>query len=115
MRCSARPLPWFLRLAGRKSRREGEAKMLWSLIRSVPLDPGFGQVIDLGEVERIRILRTEAAMWPSEPACDNPRSHFDITDANINDMGEIGEQFPIKFGFTHVFGWAFIANTRWWT
>jgi IS4 transposase len=94
------------RLAGRQLRREGEAML--SLIDSSPIP--LGQVIDWAKWNgRIRGLKLHVAY---EPACDNP-THFDITDANINDM-EIGEQFPIKPGFTHVFDKAY-CKYRWWT
>jgi putative transposase len=94
------------RLAGRKSRREGEAML--SLIDSSPIP--LGQVIGWAKWNgRIRGLKLHVAY---EPACDNP-THVDITDANINDM-EIGEQFPIKPGFTHVFDKAY-CKYRWWT
>jgi IS4 transposase len=94
------------RLAGRKSRREGEAML--SLIDSSPIP--LGQVIGWAKWNgRIRGLKLHVAY---EPDCDNP-THVDITDANINDM-EIGAQFPIKPGFTHVFDKAY-CKYRWWT
>ena len=94
------------RLAGHRSKREGEA--LLSLIDSSPIP--LGKLIDWAKWNgRIRGLKLHVVY---EPACDNP-THIEITDANINDM-EIGEQFPIKPGFTHVFDKGY-CKYRWWT
>jgi IS4 transposase len=93
-------------LAGRRSKRDGEA--LLSLIDSSPIP--LGKLVDWAKWNgRIRGLKLHVVY---EPACDNP-THIEITDANINDM-EIGEQFPIKPGFTHVFDKAY-CKYRWWT
>jgi IS4 transposase len=93
-------------LAGRRSKRDGEA--LLSLIDSSPIP--LGRLVDWAKWNgRIRGLKLHVVY---EPACDNP-THIEITDANINDM-EIGEQFPIKPGFTHVFDKGY-CKYRWWT
>jgi IS4 transposase len=94
------------RLAGRKSRREGEAML--SLIDSSPIP--LGKLFDWAKWNgRIRGMKLHVVY---EPACDNP-THIEMTDANINDM-EIGEQFPIKPGFVHVFDKGY-CKYRWWT
>lgn len=93
-------------LAGRRSKRDGEA--LLSLIDSSPIP--LGRLVDWAKWNgRIRGLKLHVVY---EPACDNP-THIEITDANINDM-EIGEQFPIKPGFTHVFDKGY-CKYHWWT
>ena len=93
-------------VAGRRSKREGEA--LLSLIDSSPIP--LGKLYDWAKWNgRIRGLKLHTVY---EPACDNP-THIEITDANINDM-EIGEQFPIKPGFTHVFDKGY-CKYPWWT
>jgi IS4 transposase len=93
-------------LAGRRSNREGEAML--SLIDSSPIP--LGKLVDWAKWNgRIRGLKLHVVY---EPACDNP-THIEITDANINDMG-IGEQFPIKPGFVHVFDKGY-CKYRWWT
>jgi len=93
-------------VAGRRSKREGEG--LLSLIDSSPIP--LGKLVDWAKWNgRIRGLKLHVVY---EPACDNP-THIEITDANINDM-EIGEQFPIKPGFTHVFDKGY-CKYRWWT
>jgi IS4 transposase len=93
-------------LAGRRSKRDGEA--LLSLIDLSPIP--LGRLVDWAKWNgRIRGLKLHVVY---EPACDNP-THIEITDANINDM-EIGEQFPIKPGFTHVFDKGY-CKYRWWT
>jgi IS4 transposase len=93
-------------LAGRRSKREGEA--LLSLIDSSPIP--LGKLYDWAKWNgRIRGLKLHTVY---EPACDNP-THIEITDANINDM-EIGEKFPIKPGFTHVFDKGY-CKYPWWT
>jgi putative transposase len=93
-------------LAGRRSKREGEAML--SLIDSSPIP--LGKLFDWAKWNgRIRGMKLHVVY---EPACDNP-THLEITDANINDM-EIGERFPIKPGFTHVFDKGY-CKYRWWT
>ena len=94
------------RLAGGRTRREGEA--LLSLIDSSPIP--LGQLCGWAKWNgRIRGLKLHTVY---EPALDNP-THIEITDANINDM-EIGEQFPIKPGFVHVFDKGY-CKYSWWT
>jgi IS4 transposase len=93
-------------LSGRRSKHEGEAVL--SLIDSSPIP--LGKLVDWAKWNgRIRGLKLHVVY---EPACDTP-THIEITDANINDM-EIGEQFPIKPGFTHVFDKGY-CKYRWWT
>jgi putative transposase len=93
-------------LAGGRSKREGETML--NLIDSSPIP--LGKLFDWAKWNgRIRGMKLHVVY---EPACDNP-THIEITDANINDM-EIGEQFPIKPGFIHVFDKGY-CKYRWWT
>jgi IS4 transposase len=93
-------------MADRTLRREGEEML--RLIDSTPIP--LGQVIKWAKWNgRIKGLKLHVVY---DPASDNP-SDIKITDANINDV-TIGEQFPIKPGFTHVFDKAY-CKYRWWT
>jgi putative transposase len=93
-------------LADRSLRRQGEEML--RLIDSTPVP--LGEVIKWAKWNgRIKGLKLHVVY---DPASDNP-THIEITDANINDV-TIGEQFPIKPGFTHVFDKAY-CKYRWWT
>jgi IS4 transposase len=93
-------------MADRTLRREG-SQML-SLIDSTPIP--LGQIIGWAKWNgRIKGLKLHVAY---DPIGDNP-THITITDANINDV-TIGESFPIKPGFTHVFDKAY-CKYPWWT
>ena len=93
-------------MADRTLRREG-AQML-SLIDSTPIP--LGQIIDWAKWNgRIKGLKLHVVY---DPVSDTP-THIEITDANINDV-TIGERFPIKPGFTHVFDKAY-CKYPWWT
>lgn len=93
-------------LADRGFRREGQAML--SLIDSSPIP--LGQVIAWAKWNgRIRGLKLHVVY---DPVTDTP-SHVEITDANINDV-EIGERFPVKPGFTHVFDKGY-CKYPWWT
>ena len=93
-------------MADRASKREGQAML--SLIDSSPIP--LGQVIEWAKWNgRIRGLKLHVVY---DPVTDTP-SHVEITDANVNDV-EIGQAFPIKPGFTHVFDKGY-CKYRWWT
>ncbi len=93
-------------MADRTLRREG-AEML-SLIDSTPIP--LGRIIDWAKWNgRIKGLKLHVVY---DPVSDTP-TPFEIADANINDV-TIGERFPIKPGFTHVFDKAY-CKYPWWT
>jgi IS4 transposase len=93
-------------MADRCSKREGTAML--SLIDSSPVP--LGQVVKWAKWNgRIRGLKLHVVY---DPVTDNP-THVEITDANINDV-EVGEHFPIKPGFTHVFDKGY-CKYPWWT
>jgi putative transposase len=93
-------------MTDRSSRREGEEML--RLIDSTPIP--LGQVIQWAKWNgRIKGLKLHLVY---DPLGDN-LSHFEITDANINDV-TIGERFPIRTGFTYVFDKAY-CKYPWWT
>lgn len=93
-------------LADRNVRREG-GEML-SLIDSTPIP--LGQVIEWAKWNgRIKGLKLHVVY---DPVSDNP-THIEITDANVNDV-TVGERFPIKPGFIHIFDKAY-CKYPWWT
>jgi IS4 transposase len=93
-------------LTDRTARREGAAML--SLIDSTPIP--LGQIIAWAKWNgRIKGLKLHVVY---DPVSDTP-THIEITDANINDV-TIGERFPIKPGFTHVFDKAY-CKYPWWT
>jgi len=93
-------------LTDRTARREGAAML--SLIDSTPIP--LGQIIAWAKLNgRIKGLKLHVVY---DPVSDTP-THIEITDANINDV-TIGERFPIKPGFTHVFDKAY-CKYPWWT
>ena len=93
-------------MADRTLRREG-GEML-SLIDSTPIP--LGKIINWAKWNgRIKGLKLHVVY---DPVSDNP-THIEITDANVNDV-TIGERFPIKPGFTHVFDKAY-CKYPWWT
>jgi putative transposase len=93
-------------LADRGLRREG--KEMLGLIDSTPVP--LDRIVRWARWNgRIRGLKLHVVY---DPVSDNP-THIEITDANINDV-TVGEQFPIKPGFTYVFDKAY-CKYSWWT
>lgn len=93
-------------LADRTVRREGKAMLRLIDSTPIPVSPVIDWVKSNG---RIKGLKLHVAY---DPVTDTP-THIEITDANINDV-TIGEQFPIKPGFMHVFDKAY-CKYPWWT
>ena len=92
-------------MADRASRQEGEEML--RLIDSSPIP--LGKIVNWAKYNgRIRGLKLHLAY---EPGADNP-TDIEVTDANINDI-EVGERFPIKSGYTHVFDKAY-CKYSWW-
>lgn len=93
-------------LADRAVRREGKAMLRLIDSTPVPLSPAIAWVKSNG---RIKGLKLHVVY---DPQSDTP-THIEITNANINDV-TIGEQFPIRPGFVHVFDKAY-CKYPWWT
>jgi putative transposase len=93
-------------LADRATRREGEEMI--RLIDSTPVP--LGKVVEWAKWNgRVKGLKLHVVY---DPVSDNPID-IEITDATVNDV-TIGERFPIKPGFTHVFDKAY-CKYPWWT